>query len=68
MTVHTFMNRIIRLKKKENWTSSSSSKVDNLLSWFVMNEDYSEELLQDIIINFLLARREMTLSALSCFF
>ncbi|EHA8590913.1 Cytochrome P450 94A1 [Cocos nucifera] len=67
-TVHAFANQIIRSRKKENRTSSSSRRADDLLSRFVANEDHSEEFLRDIVISFLLAGRETTSSALSWFF
>ncbi|WOL03188.1 Cytochrome P450 [Canna indica] len=71
-TVHNAAMQIIRSKKKERRASSSSSssvpQAEDLLSRFVANEDHSEEFLRDIVINFMLAGKDTTSSALTWFF
>ena len=67
-TVHDFALQIIRSRLKER-RISSKPQADDLLSRFIaLEEEYSEEFLRDIVINFILAGRETTSSALAWFF
>lgn len=62
--VHDFATTIIRSRMK----AKHNSQADDLLSRFIASEEYSEEFLRDIVINFILAGRESTSSALTWFF
>ncbi|XP_072975404.1 cytochrome P450 CYP94D108-like [Typha angustifolia] len=64
LAVHNFAVDIIRSRKAR----SLDDKDHDLLSRFAANEGYSEEFLRDMVINFLIAGRETTSSALTWFF
>ncbi|XP_022151999.1 cytochrome P450 94A1-like [Momordica charantia] len=68
-TVHKFADNIIHSRIEETKKTTSHKKDQDLLSRFMGDENnYSPELLRDIVISFILAGRDTTSSALTWFF
>ncbi|XP_015698494.2 cytochrome P450 94B3-like [Oryza brachyantha] len=62
--VHAFAMDIVRARRQ----SASVEDRDDVLSKFVASDDYSDEVLRDIVLSFLIAGRETTSSGLTWFF
>lgn len=65
--VHGFASQVIRSQTEEQ-QSSEKPQSDDLLSRFIAIGEYPVDVLQDIVISFILAGRETTSSALTWFF
>ncbi|KAJ4777217.1 Cytochrome P450 family protein [Rhynchospora pubera] len=64
--VHAYAMDIVRLKKKK--IEDSLQHEFDLLSRFIASGQYSDAYLRDVIVNFILAGRETTSSAMTWFF
>uniref|UniRef100_A0A0E0R3X3 Uncharacterized protein n=1 Tax=Oryza rufipogon TaxID=4529 RepID=A0A0E0R3X3_ORYRU len=62
--VHAFAMDIVRARRQ----SASVKDRDDVLSRFVASDEYSDEVLRDIVLSFLVAGRETTSSGLTWFF